>query len=227
MAARREGQGAELKGASDIKSLPPLSSPASAPLCRREILPAALEVSDVASPAGDGRAWRGSAGTAIRRGPGGKVRPVVGRAAVRAGESGTKHAVRKGRFRPEQGHIGSRKSVSVARNGKTPAVFALPGRRTASTGSRSTILALYERLCCDPAPVLVRSARSLFCGHVAAQRGHSLCREKPSSKPDFPFVRCSNDGAHAKAAVNLCSRSPLDGTKRGCQRTPAAILTLR
>jgi len=52
-------------------------------------------------------------------------------------------------------------------------------------------------------------------------------REKPPSNPNFPFVRCGKGGGCIGGTVNLCLLSPLDGTKRGCQRTPAAILTLR
>ena len=52
-------------------------------------------------------------------------------------------------------------------------------------------------------------------------------REKPPSNRDFSFVRCGNGSGCFKGTVNLCPPSPLDGTKRGCQRTPAAILTLR
>jgi len=39
---------------------------------------------------------------------------------------------------------------------------------------RSAVPPLYERLWFGKAPVLVRPARSLFCGHVAVQRGYSL-----------------------------------------------------
>ena len=52
-------------------------------------------------------------------------------------------------------------------------------------------------------------------------------REKPPSNPNLSFVRCGKGEGCAAWAVNLCPRTPLDGTKRGCQRTPAAILTLR
>ncbi len=81
-------------------------------------------------------------------------------------------------------------------------------------------------------PLLPKRRAPFFIDHcfVALLRcsiANLLARGKTPRFPENPFVRRGKWRGRRACTTILCPNEPLDGAKRGCQRTTAAILTLR
>lgn len=105
-----------------------------------------------------------------------------------------------------------------------PTPVALPGARLASSAAPLVSAVRTSHLPCRQAPFFKdpRFVALLQCSMVFL-----FGREKPPRNPENRFVHCGKRQGGGGVTMNLCPNETLDGTKRGCQRTPAAILTLR